>query len=77
MKTLTAQEVIDRAGLIDDEKHHYMHVETGSVDTGEGWCCTLRETCDPEYDMAFDPEGPGAGLIEVVKDESGDWVEKE
>ena len=48
----------------------YMHIETGSVDTADGWIFRDEETgklCDP---VASGSEG----LLEVVRDEGGEWV---
>ena len=73
-KRLTAEEVIANANIQNGVEHHYMQIDTGDVDTGAGWVDTLKN-CDPEFDGAFDPDGDGAHLVEVVKDEDGDWVE--
>ena len=71
---LELDQVIARAGLIDNNEHYYMHRYTGAVGTGSEWIRTLRE-CDPELDEAFDPNGEGAALIEVVNNDNGEWVE--
>lgn len=74
-KRLTADEVIRRAGLVDDR--FYMHVDSGAVDSGAGWNQTLREVerSGAEFDSAFDPDGDGAHLVEVVKSTDGSWIE--
>jgi len=64
---------------------YFMNPQTGSVDTEENW----REEYESHkeagtLDQWFPSNGPdgdrrdpltGAGLVEVVRGESGDWVE--
>lgn len=71
MKRLTVKEVIERAGLAEDQL--YMHMKTAAVDTGAGWRKTLRNS-DPKSDSIFEPVGDGAMLIHVKRDEDGNWV---
>ena len=50
----------------------YMHVNTGSVDTYENWECDCEST-----DKSVDECIADGSLVEVVQNESGDWVEVE
>ena len=64
--TLTAEEVIARAGLEDGKT--YMQTDTGATATGAEWKETLRDIerrGEQEYDGAFDPASDGAHLVEV------------
>ncbi len=73
MKKYTAKEVIKMSRLVDDL--YYMQTDTGSVDTGMGWKETILdlETRGEDEDLCFITGE--AHLVEVVKDENGNWVE--
>lgn len=73
MKRLTADEVIARAGLVDDRM--YMQTDTGAVDTGAGWKETIRD--QEKYFDEFETEDFELHLVEVVKDGNGNWIEAE
>ena len=47
-------------------KKMYMQVDTGSVDTGAGWLETLADQEEVSEDLH---------LVEVKKDQDGNWVE--
>ena len=67
-KILTAEEVIARAQLEDSKT--YMQIDTGATSTGAEWKATLRQIerdGGAEFDSAFDPEGDGAHLTEVIR----------
>ena len=53
----------------------YMHVDSGSVATGAQWesdyQTALASSDEDEIATWQDP-----GLVEVVKDENGNWIEK-
>lgn len=53
----------------------YMHVQSGSVETGEQWESDyqdqLKKQDEEEIDTWQDPE-----LVEVEKDENDGWIEK-
>lgn len=70
MKRLTVEEVIERAGLVEDQL--YMHMKTAVVDTGAGWRKTLSSS-DPDNSV-FEPVGDGAMLIHVKRDDDGNWI---
>ena len=64
---LTADEVIARAGRQDGKTD--MQTDTGATATGAEWKETLRaieRRGGAEYDSAFDPEGDGAHLVEIL-----------
>ena len=73
MKTYTAEQVIKMEKLQDDRL--YMQIDTGSVDTGKGWKETLfdLEKRGEDEDGCFTTGE--AHLVEVVKDQDGNWVE--
>lgn len=50
------------------QEKQYMNIETGSVDTYEGW---EYQTEDGQIVNAVDL----GEVVEVEKDENGDWVE--
>ncbi len=68
MKKLTADQVIKASQLSEDR--HYMQTDTGSVDTGAGWMKTLRD-----LEARGELESDVTNLVEVFKDDSGNWVE--
>ena len=66
VRTLTAEEVIERAKL-EDEKT-YMQTDTGETATGADWKETFRDIerrGGAACDSAFDSDGEGARLVEV------------
>ena len=59
---------------------HYMNGATGSVDTGLSWIADFIDdvtagNCKGEIDRIFAEWQGEPGLIEVVQDQDGDWVE--
>ena len=66
--------------LVDPEDGpHYMHMQTGAVDVREEWIEAYSEEelerRGLTAEQAFQ-EDDGETLIEVIKDENGDWVQK-
>ena len=53
-----------------------MNPVTGSVDTLEGWKADFEAIAEEDRAALWGGESfEDAGLVEVVKDENGDWVE--
>ena len=71
IKTYTAEQVIKMAKLQDDRL--YMQIDTGSVDTGMGWKETILDLETRGEDSCFITGE--THLVEVVKDQDGNWVE--
>jgi hypothetical protein len=64
---------------------YFMNPQTGSVDTEENWRDEYERHKETGTLDQWFPSGPfegvrrdpltGAGLVDVVRDENGDWVE--
>ncbi len=54
-----------------------MNVHSGSVDTAENWEADSEQDGCGREPWDFDVAVADGGLVEVVKDADGDWVEIE